>query len=332
MQRHCLLLAVSLAAGSTLAQAAIDPQLAYTAYEGMYDNLYVANADGSNRFVVYKADKVRVTRIDMAPVDPLDPTLRRVAFTEAGVLKVVSFRLLANSVSVLGTTTLDAAGAPYQGAGLLDFSPDGSQLLYVKNTPNANGTGPTDIHLVSVAGGASKLLWTAGLSGGYIVTGVRWTGPGRFAFLFSTTSFVQTVAEATLDVNNDVAAPPVALFTDEDTFFAANNLYGVEDFDVARTRPALVFTTGTPPSSTARTIVEYTLPTQSDPGGFAIRRTNAGGYYSHFASGDTRIVFLRASTRFNNVFEYVARIDVAAPATTTNLTAKGSFGSVDTRP
>ncbi len=331
MRRHLLQIVALLAAFVTAAQAQVDPRIAYTSFEGSSDNLYVANDNGSSRFLVYKANKVRLEGIDMAPVDPLDPTLRRIAFVQAGVLKVVRFRVLASSVSVLGVTVIDAVGAPYQGAAFVDFSPDGSQLLYTKRTPNVNGTSATDIHLVAAAGGSSKLLWTAALSGSSSITAVRWTGPGRFVFPVRVGS-LQTMVQATLDVNNDVIDVPEPLFSDEDAFFLANNIHGIEDFDVARTRPALLFTSGTPPGASTRTFVEYTMPAEGVPGSFAIRRTNAGGMRSHFSTGDTHIVFMRLSPRLSNVYEYVSRIDVGAPATTVNLTSKGSMGFVDTRP
>ena len=170
-----LMLAVY-ASSAALAQTAFDPKIAYTSYEGNADNLYVANSDGSNRFIVYKVGKVRLGAIDMAPVDAADPGLRKIAFTQSGVLKMVRFRVFAAGPSVLDVTSLDAVGAPYQGAILPDFSPDGSKLVYIKKTPTINGTEPTDIYIVSASGTGSKLVWSATLSGGTYISSVRWTG------------------------------------------------------------------------------------------------------------------------------------------------------------
>jgi hypothetical protein len=331
MRRSIALLAVALAAASSLAQAAVDPQIAYTNFAGKDDSLYVANADGSSRFVVYKASKVRLGGIDMAPVDPLDPSLRRVAFVEAGVLKVVRFRLLATSISVLGVTTVDAIGAPYQGAMAPDFSPDGSALVYVKYTPGEHGTVPSAIHLSSVAGGGSKLLWTAGLSGGWAVTQVRWTAADRFAFILEQTGG-QAMVQATLDVNNDVSTPPEILFTSQDAAFVANDLHGIEDFDVARTRSSLVFTTGTKPVTGTRSIAEFTPPAEGAPGGFTVRLSNAGGVRAHFATGDTHILFLRLKAGSYTEADSIRRFAVDPPGPVVSLTTRSAHRQLDTRP
>jgi len=108
----------ALASMTTLAQTTYDPKIAYTSFEKNADNLYVANADGSKRVSVYKISKARLGEIDMAPVDPLDPTTRKIAFTQAGVLRLLRFKVLPTSITALSVVTLDAVGAPNSGARL----------------------------------------------------------------------------------------------------------------------------------------------------------------------------------------------------------------------
>ena len=309
-----------LASMTTLAQTTYDPKIAYTSFEKNADNLYVANADGSKRVSVYKISKARLGAIDMAPVDPLDPTARKIAFTQAGVLKLLRFKVLPTSIAALSVVTLDSVGAPYQGANFPDFSPDGSKILYIKNTPNSNGTSPTDVYLISSDGTNKKLLWRAALSGGTgstVILQVRWTGSSEFAFMLDGSLSTNDIRRAFLDSNNNVVDLPLPLFTAVDQFFIDNYLFGIEDFDVARTRKSLIFTTGTPPSSSVRTIVEYALPDGSIPGAFSIRRSNSGGWKSHFSSDDSHILYLRAVsgsyTNFDAVYTFATYDPNSAP-------------------
>ncbi len=326
-----------LASMSTLAQTTYDPKIAYTSFEKNADNLYVANADGSKRVSVYKIGKARFGAIDLAPVDPSAPTIRKIAFTQGGVLKMLRFKVLPTSITYLDLVTLDSVGAPHQGSHFLDFSPDGSKILYIKSTTNANLTRPTDVYLISSDGTNKKLLWTASLSGRPTILQARWTGSNEFAFLLAGGSpYVNDIRRAFLDSNSDVDVTrmPESMFTDDDQFFIDNYLFGVEDFDVARTRNSIIFSTGTPPSSSVRTIVEYALPDGAIPGAFSIRRSNSGGMKSHFSNDDTQILFLRlvpgTYTNFDIVYSFNALDPIGTPVSLAS--SRGLFGTLDSLP
>ena len=127
-----LTLGIALMSAATLCWRKPTTRKLPTRHSRQCDNIYVANANGTNPVSVYRSNKVRLDAIDMAPINPATPTIRRIAFSQSGVLKVLSYEVLPGGIRTIGVTTLDSFGAPYQGADDPDFSPDGSKILYMR--------------------------------------------------------------------------------------------------------------------------------------------------------------------------------------------------------
>lgn len=322
MTRLMLGAALFSAAAACWAQG-YDPKIAFTSYQGNADNLYLANEDGSNPVSIYRANKVRLDAIDMAPVNVATPGAGRIAFSQSGVLKILTYQVSAGGITATGLTTLDAAGAPYEGANDPDFSPDGSKILYTRKT----GGIPTEIRLIPAAGGTPKVLWTAASAASQYIKQPRWLDASEFAFIRGGgLAYSTDVQLASLDASDNVVSPTTTLFTSADSFFSSNGLGGFEDFDVARTRASLLITV-TAGAGNYRAFVEY-----NRLDGSFLRRVSDNGWRGHFTSSDAYILYLHGSTRTFNVYDYVYRFDTNPPNNTIQLTSKSQFGYADSRP
>jgi len=171
-------LAVALFSSAGALAANYDPRIAWTSFEGKGDVIYLANADGSLKVAVYKTNKTTITGLDLGA--------GRVAFTEAGVLKVFSYSVTSSGITATAPTTLDATGAPFQGAAQPDFSPDGNHVLYlrwVQDPLTGNGQWK-EIRVIPTNGSAPpKVLVTASqLADRWHMVSPRWPSGNGFAF------------------------------------------------------------------------------------------------------------------------------------------------------
>lgn len=291
MKRSLIAAALLVACAMASAQT-YNPKIAYTGFASNAGNLYLANADGSNAVIVYKANKVRLGAIDLAPVSAAAPSTGRVAFVESGILKVLGYTVSASAIHVTGVTTLDATGAPYQGAGDPDFSPDGNQLLYTRAEFSTlfQGVVPTEIRLIPATGGPSALLVRKADSSLYI-THPRWLraeagmGPAFVYMLGRPAGEPSTmdVRLAFLDAGNAVVEPPTTLFNLSSPGFPGQ---GVEDMDVARTGNGLLLSVNrTSSAGGGSSFVEYDIDADS-----FVTRAVGERWRGHFSAGDARII------------------------------------------
>lgn len=327
MYRLFVILALLLSSASALGQA-YNPKIAYTKYEGNSDNLYLANADGSNPVIVYKANKVRLTGIDIAPANSATlPWVGRIAFVQSGVLKILSYTVSVTGITATVPITLDSTGAPYLGANRPDFSADGSKILYTRYI-SSEFPRPTEVRLVSAdVGGTPKVVY----SHSHFIWMARWIGTSDFVFNADLGPSNSTEMHlATLDANDSLVLPPSTMFTSGDAkvLLETGGLdIGIEDFDVARTKPALIFTTGTPGGSSYRYFIEYDMVTKA----FTRHVSLINGRHSHFSNDDAQIFFLRVNLRSFNILDFIERFDTISKSIV-RLKIKGPFGHVDTRP
>lgn len=300
---------------------AYNPQIAYTKFEGGSDNIYLANADGTKPVIVYKAYKVRLDGIDIDPTSTA--ASGRIAFLQSGALKVLSYTVSPTGITATSPTTL-ATGAPYQGE-RLDFSPDGSKIIYTKFTSPPPAL--TDIRLILADGSDTAKRLHSSRS----ISGVRWIGPKDFVFITDLGfSFPTEIQLASLDAGDNLVSSPATMFTSTDAALlkevGGSVDVGIEDVDVARTRAALIFTTGGPGPGNYRHFVEYNMLT----GDFTKHFSN-NGWRAHFSNDDAYIFYLHGSTRTYNVYDAVYRFDTNSRSTI-KLASKGQFGYADSKP
>ena len=331
MYRTATTIFLLVATSAAWAQA-YSPKIAYTGFASNAGNLYLANADGSNSAIVYKANKVRLGAIDLAPANAAAPSAGRVAFVESGILKVLGYTVSASGIHVTAVTTLDATGAPYQGAGDPDFSPDGSQLLYTRAEFSVlfQGVVPTEVRLIPATGGTSALLVRKADTSLYI-THPRWLraeagmGPAFVYMLGRPTAQPSTmdVRLAFLDAGNAVVEPPTTLFNLSSPGFPGQ---GVEDMDVARTRNGLLLSVNLSSSTGGgSTFVEYDI----DAGSFVTRATGER-WRGHFSAGDARIISVDRGKGYGPG-AYVWSQDVATGLVKA-IAKKGAYDYTDAQP
>ena len=328
MKRSLIAAALLVACAMASAQT-YNPKIAYTRYEGKSDNLYLANADGSSPVIVYRSGKVGLGGIDIAPTNAATPAVGRIAFVQSGVLKILSYTVAARGISATVPTTLDSTGAPYLGARNPDFSPDGSRIIYTRDTlpgpPSA-----TEIRVIASAGSTPpKVLYA---SSGFIGL-ARWLTASDFVFDDHAGSPAPSeIRLASLDASDNLVSPPLTMFTTGDPELlqavGGGTNTGIEDFDVARTRPSLVFTTGNSLGGTGnfRDFVEYDMST----GAFTKRFSN-NGWRVHFSSDDAYLFYLHGNSRTSSLYDYVYRFDIAS-GNTTQLASKAQYGYDDAKP
>lgn len=316
--------AVMLAASAGTNAANYDPRIAWTSYEGKGDTIYLANADGSLRVAVHKTNKTTINGLDLGD--------GRIAFTESGVLKVISYTVTANGIVASAPVTLDATGAPYQGAAQPDFSPDGSHLLYLRWVQDpVTGSGQwKEIRVIAADGSAPpKVLVTASmLADTWHMVSPRWLNGNEFAFgRGGGTPYSSSIMLASLDAAFDLTAPPLTLFANNDPGFTSLGVVGFEDFDISHTGPSIVISANRP-TGNVRSFVQFDYVDHT----FTTRFSDYG-WKGHFQAGDASIVYVHLPTSFSVVGNGVYRW-VAATNRATAITGKGaqSIRFADARP
>lgn len=307
MKRLIVSLALLLAATAAWGQTAYDPTVAYANLEGRTTNLYLANADGTH--VVRVASSAKgINGIDFAPGGG------RIAFHDrAAGITVLSYTA-SNAGIKVDTVKVVAKGPAYSTP---DFSSDGSRILYYAAAaagnlyPNAPG-----IYVVPAAGGNSVFLHRGSDQGSF-----RWLRPASFGNAFAFLKLYpvngQSIYEiwtVLLDGNDQFLSAGPLLSTANQAF------NGIEDFDTARTRDALLITANYP---TTIGVVEFDLVT------YAITPVAGPTYKVHYSADDSRIV--STDLHYLGSKEYVTSLDLGT-GLITRLTKAGNFGSVDARP
>jgi hypothetical protein len=282
-------------AGAAAAQTAYDPAISFTQAQGKSVSLYVANADGSHAVRVASSNG-NITGADFAPGGG------RIAYSGSDGVRVVSYSASNSGVVVNATSTL-ATGT----ASSPDFSSDGTRVLYYQNG---------GYRAVPAGGGASMLLHSdVGLG---VCHWLRAADMGNaFAYLDMSSSgpnqpVIYEVKIVLLDGTDHVTSVSTVVTTATQAFGA------IDDFDVARTRNALLLTANYP--TTVR-FVDYDIGTAQlvDRGG--------NGFRGHYDATDAAIVY-REDVKGGN---FVDRLDLGS-GVATRLTAKGNYGAIDARP
>lgn len=292
-----------LATTSAWAQTFYDPTVAYTLAAGRATYLYLANGDGSHAVSVANSSS-GITGIDFAPGGG------RIAFSDQRVgVKVFGYTASNSGITLNGSVQLLDPGST-SGP---DFSSDGSRILYYKG---ATQTSPGGIYAIASAGGTPVFLYP----GAGVIT-QRWLRPttngDAFAVLKLLSVNGQSVYEiwtVQLDANDQVVSAGSVLSTASQVF------KGIEDFDTARTRDALLITADYP---TTNRVVELDLQS------LAIKDVAGPTFRVHYSANDSQIVS-RDLPHLGSK-EYVTSLEIGT-GFITRLTKAGNFGAVDTRP
>lgn len=260
------------------------PEIAYTQLSGKTTNVYLANSDGSNAVRIYSANK-SISDIDLSPAGDM------IVFSESGTLKLLSLSISGSNVTVVSSSVLDtAAGDP-------DFSPDGTKVLYIKESS------ARQIMLVSVLGGVPKTLMAAsGWAPTFLYTGDKFV---HYRKNWSTSNYELELV--TLDSNDDVVSSQVILDTASQSFKA------IEDIDTARTRNSVLITANYP---TGAKLVELNI----DANSLSILATGIRG---HFALDDSKILYTNASK------DSLFKLDLSSSVITKLNSKKSSFSFTD---
>jgi len=300
LSRSLVLASALLATTSVWAQTAYNPTVAYTSVAGKTTYLYLANADGSHAVSV-ASSSTGITGIDFTPGGG------RIAFSDKRVgLKVLGYTASNSGITLNGSVQLLDPGST-SGP---DFSSDGSRILYYKA---ATQTAPGGIYGIASAGGTPVFLYP-----GSGVISQRWLRPATngnaFAFLKLSGQYVYEIWTVQLDGNDQALGSGVVLSTATQVF------KGIEDFDTARTRDALLITADYP---TTNRVVEFNLQSR------ALIDVAGPTFRVHYSADDSRIV----STDLPHLGskEYVTSLDLAT-GFITRLSGAGNFGAVDARP
>lgn len=290
-----------MAATAAWGQTTYDPKIAYTQLSGKTTYVYVANADGTGAWRLVPGVN-GVSGVDFAPGGG------RIAFSDSQGLKVVTYTagntgIQVNGVQLLVNLVNGRPGPP-------DFSPDGTRIIY----QTSSKTSPNTIRAVTVPGGVEVLSYPC-----YLCSEPRWLRSelgDAFAFRrwdFSGPSLIPEIWTALVEQDGTVTAGLV--------LSAANQAFGgIEDFDVARTRDALLVTANYP---TAVRFVEFDMG--ADFG--AITDKGGSGYRGHYSADDARIIY-REQVKGGY---FINSLDPAT-GVSKRLTAKGNYGFIDARP
>jgi Tol biopolymer transport system component len=290
--RRLFLTALLLVVGLGARAQAYDPAVSYTTLAGNSSVIVLTNQDGSKPVTVFSSKRA-LSGVNFAPGGG------RIAFSEQGVLRLLTYSASNSGVSVSSVLTLDSSPG---GAAAPDFSPDGSRVLYVGNV-----FGTPEIRVIPSTGGA------------YTVVLPNMSGVRRVAWLRSGTSFVYLrqfqsdlrveVRRVDLDPFDGVIGDSGVLTTDDGLFRE------IADIDSARTRNAMLVVLNYP---TDIRIVELNFDT-------AQFTDLLSGSLARYTSSDGRIVYRERSGN------YLSRYDLAS-GTSIRLTKRGGYASIDARP
>lgn len=297
MYRPFAIVLAVLATSAAWAQTTYDPRVAYTQpASGKSVYLYLANADGTR--AVRVATATNINSVDFAPGGG------RIAFSDSQGIKLLSYTA-SNSGIVVTSTQLLVSGAFLQAP---DFSSDGSRIIYTDAgqivRAVAASVGSTPVTLYS--GGCVTARWLRTVDLGNAFACMKWiTGQN--------TQEVDEIWTVLLDSNDVVTSAGPVLST------AGQDFKLIQEFDVARTRNALLMVVSYP---TTTRIVEFNLTT---PGAVLDK---GAGVRVHYSANDSRIIFISPHQAAG---DYVSSLDIGT-GVTTRLTKKGTFGTTDARP
>jgi hypothetical protein len=187
-----------------------------------------------------------------------------------------------------------------------DFSSDGSRIIYtdalqvVRAVPIVGGT-----PVVLYSGGCVAARWLRSVDLGNAFACLKWiTAPN--------TQEVDEIWTVLLNANDTVASAGPVLST------AGQQFQLIQEFDVARTRNALLLEVNYP---TATSIVDFDIAS-------SVVANKGAGVRVHYSADDTHIIFISPHQAAG---DYVSSLD---PVTSviTRLTRKGTFGTTDARP
>jgi hypothetical protein len=274
--------------------ATYDPQIAYSVAGGRNMTLYLANADGSRAVAVLTARLI--SDIDLSPAG------NQVAFADTQGVKVVNFTATNSGITASAPVLLRAGGVSP------DFSADGTRILF-RDVPTQS------VAIVPSGGGASVPLYPSDCGQ------PRWVREASLGkgFVCKANNYHDGTMDmemwlVLLDANDGIASADMVFTT------ATQAFKGIEDFDVARTRDALVMSVNylapTPPGA-----IEYDLATGTITPRGAARRV-------HYSAGDARMLYI---TPHQASGDYVRSVNLATGAVITH-TKKGDYNSLDARP
>lgn len=284
-----ILLFASLFLAATVSHAQFNPEVAYTQVSGKSSYIYLSNQDGSNAVRIFTASNKSITDVDIAPGGG------KIAFSESGVLKLLSYSVSGSSIIVSSVVTLDSSG------GEPNFSPDGSKIVYISQSSSRQ------LRLISSSGGVPKILVDSlGWAPAFMHTGDRIV---QYKRNFSASSF--EIEMLNLDLNDDVISSSVIFST------AGQPLaQGIEDIDTARTKDSILITANTP-SGIRLVELDVNLNSIQD---------HAAGFRGHFSNDDSEIVYTSVAR------DFLYTLNISSSVVTKLNSRKSNFGFTDWKP
>ena len=284
-----------LATAAAWAQTTYNPKIAYTQVaSGKSLHLYLANSDGTH--AVRVTTSVNINSVDFAPGGG------RIAFSDNHGIKVMNYTA-SNAGIAASVPQLLVAGTYLSSP---DFSPDGSRIMY--HDPFGGGVkaislAPASTPVALYSGcGWSRWLRTVDMGNAFAcyksITGPNVPG-------------VYEIWVVLLDADFNLTSAGRVLSTETQAF------KGISEFDVARTRNALLMVVSYP---TTTQIVEFDIVT-------GLVTDKDAGTRVHYSADDSRIIFISPHLASG---DYVSSLDSAGLVT--RLTKKGSYGTTDAQP
>lgn len=241
--------------------ANFDPEIGYTYASGNYMDLRLANRAGSAAILVHRSAFGAISGFDLAPEQSEAGAVQRIAFIDRENLFVKTWTK--NPVAVSGTPEL-----LYDGIGTVetvDFSPDGSQLVF--NTLG-NDVFKIIVHdFAPDAGQESQRIVPTNL----LVSKVRWDDTGNSIFVIGRPTESPTDAPALYRVDLSGNATKLRDLPSSNTLL---------DFDVSKA----------PPSDGSRIAMGASGEVSLLAFSGALQRIAAKGSLAHFNCNNTAII------------------------------------------